>query len=66
MSKKGQNERANVNMGPAPKPTAEERAREFEIAGNARRKGEDPSPDDRGRGEVSTAEHERPIDVDRR
>jgi hypothetical protein len=62
MAKRGQNEQANVNMGPARKPTGEE----FDIAGNSRRKGEDPSPDDRERGEVSTAERESPIDVDRR
>jgi hypothetical protein len=65
MGKKGQNERANVNQGPAPKPTAEEHAREFDIARNARIEGEDPSPDDRNRGEVSTAEPPTPVDVDR-
>ncbi len=65
MGKPGQNEKATVNMGSAPKPTAEDRAREFEIAGNAREKGEDPSPDNRERGEVSTADRESPIDSDR-
>ena len=44
------------NQGVAPKPTADERAREFEIAGNAEVKGEKPSPSDRDRGETSTAD----------
>ena len=44
-----------INRGPAPQsgrrdPTADA------IAGNAREKGEDPSPDDRERGETSDAD----------
>ena len=44
---------AAVNRGPAPEPDRDEVG---EVAGNARRKGEDPSPDDRDRGETSSAE----------
>ena len=44
---------ATVNRGPAPEP---DRDQVGEVAGNARRKGEDPSPDDRDRGETSSAE----------
>lgn len=54
-----------VNTGGAPEPTEEERAKEFEIAGNVRRKGEDPSPDDRDRGETSKKERQAPVDLDR-
>lgn len=35
---------------------------EFEIAGNARRRGEDPSPDDRERGERSIKDRPGPQD----
>jgi hypothetical protein len=42
-----------INQGPAAKRREAEGAR---IAGNAREKGEDPSPDDRERGETSSAE----------
>jgi hypothetical protein len=35
---------------------------EFEIAGNARLRGEDPSPDDRARGERSVADPAGPVD----
>lgn len=44
---------ATINRGPAPEPDRDEVG---EVAGNARRKGEDPSPDDRDRGETSSAE----------
>jgi hypothetical protein len=38
-----------VNRDPAPEP---DRDKIGEVAGNAREKGEDPSPDDRERGET--------------
>ena len=42
-----------INRGPAPEP---DRDTVGEVAGNVREKGEDPSPDDRERGETSDAE----------
>lgn len=45
-----------VNKGPAPERRPEDDRERFEIAGNARAKGEDPSPDDRERGETSVAD----------
>ncbi len=36
---------------------------EFEIAGNVRESGQDPSPGDRDRGERSDAEHDDPTDT---
>ena len=47
-----------VNQGSAPRRDGEESG-EFEIAGNVREKGEDPSPGDRQRGERSDAESDR-------
>lgn len=41
---------------------AERRKEEFEIAGNARQRGEDPSPDDRERGERSVKDRPGPQD----
>lgn len=41
-----------VNKGPGPK----RRDRAGELAGNARERGQDPSPDDRERGERSMAD----------
>jgi hypothetical protein len=35
----------------------------FDIAGNARVRGEDPSPDDRARGETSSKEPAPPVDT---
>ena len=49
-----------INSGPA---AGKEQARP-DLAGNARRKGEDPSPDDRDRGESSEAEPSGPIDLE--
>ena len=43
-----------INSGPAPRRKEEDAA----IAGNARRKGEDPSPDDRDRGETASSDAE--------
>ena len=42
-----------VNQGPAPEPGRDEVG---QVAGNVREKGQDPSPDDRERGETSEAE----------
>jgi hypothetical protein len=56
-------DRKDRNDGPAAKdrinrtPTsAAEGGDQFDIAGNVRERGEDPSPDDRDRGERSSAE----------
>lgn len=38
---------------------------EFAIAGNARERGEDPSPDDRERGETSIKDPAAPVDTNR-
>jgi hypothetical protein len=53
-----------INRGGASKPTAEERDAEFEIAGNAKLKGEEPSPGDRERGETSSADGADCLDMD--
>jgi len=54
-----------INQGGASKPAQDERDREFAgITGNAREKGEDPSPDDRDRGETSSADDPAAIDLD--
>ena len=54
-----------INQGGASEPAREERDREFAgIAGNAAGKGEDPSPDDRERGESSSADDSGAIDLD--
>jgi hypothetical protein len=42
-----------VNAGAQPDAENAAEEREFEIAGNVARKGQDPSPDDRERGETS-------------
>jgi hypothetical protein len=42
-----------VNRGPTPEPDRDTVGR---TSGNARTKGEDPSPDDRERGETSVAD----------
>ena len=58
MAREGDGE--TINSGPAP-------AREQDVpetAGNARRRGEDPSPDDRERGETSEAEPSGAIDLE--
>ncbi|HMJ92539.1 MAG TPA: hypothetical protein VK472_00420 [Allosphingosinicella sp.] len=49
-----------INSGPAP-----QREQDVpDVAGNARQKGEDPSPDDRARGETSEADPAGAIDLD--
>ena len=55
---------STINQGGSPKPTKEESAREFEIAGNVRLKGEDPSPDDGSRGERTSRDEGSPVDLD--
>ena len=55
-----------VNRGPAGENRLEKaHQEEFEVAGNVRRKGEDPSPDDRERGERSEADPKPPIESGR-
>ena len=46
---------ATINQGGASKPTIDEAASVFVVTGNAERRGEKPSPGDRGRGETSVA-----------
>ena len=54
-----------INQGGASRPTRDGRDREFDaITGNAAEKGEDPSPDDRDRGETSSADDPAAIDRD--
>jgi hypothetical protein len=48
-----------VNQGPAPEKDRDEVG---EVAGNAERKGEKPSPADRERGETSSADA--PVDLE--
>jgi hypothetical protein len=55
---------ATVNQGGASKPTQDEAAREFDIAGNAAEKGEEPSPGKRDRGETSSTDPGAPVDLD--
>lgn len=59
-TKSGPGQENTVNQGPAP-----ERGREApaDIGGNARDKGQDPSPGDRERGETSDADRA-PADLD--
>jgi hypothetical protein len=49
-----------INRGPAPRPERDEIG---EVAGNAARKGEDPSPGGRDRGETSSADDPAPVDL---
>ena len=49
MAKKGGGD--TINRGPVPK--RHDDRDEFDITGNTRERGEDPSPDDRRRGETS-------------
>ncbi len=51
------------NPGFVPKPTQEDHVREFDITGNVETKGEDPSPDDRARGERTSADKGSPVDL---
>jgi hypothetical protein len=54
---------ATVNQGGAPEPD-KERDGEFDIAGNAAKKGEKPSPARRDRGEATAGDAAAPIDLD--
>ena len=63
MAKEGGGE--TVNQGQAPKSSKDEEAAEYEIAENVREHGEDPSPDDRERGERTRADRGSPVDIDR-
>jgi hypothetical protein len=53
-----------VNQGGASKPTADEKAAEFDIAGNVAEKGEKPSPGNRDRGETSDTDAAPPVDLE--
>jgi hypothetical protein len=53
-----------INRGGASKPTQDEAAAEFDIAGNVAEKGEEPSPGKRERGETTSADTGSPVDMD--
>lgn len=55
MTSKGKGRTGAVNDGPAPRAKRPDEA-ELDIGGNVKRRGEDPSPDDRARGETSAKE----------
>ena len=59
--RRGDDNRDTVNSGPSPK---QKETGEFDIAGNVREKGEDPSPDDRDRGETTSMDRNSPVDVE--
>lgn len=59
---KGKDNRNTVNAGPSPQKKTDE----FKIGGNAREKREDPSPDDRERGEASGMDRNSPVDAENR
>ena len=50
-----------INRGPAPRQGRDDGAA---VAGNARERGEDPSPGDRERGETSSADPPAALDLD--
>jgi hypothetical protein len=53
-----------MNSGGGSRPKAGTRGAEFDIAGNAKLKGEKPSPGDRDRGETSSADDGACLDMD--
>ncbi|HEX5182056.1 MAG TPA: hypothetical protein VFW19_02775 [Allosphingosinicella sp.] len=53
-----------VNRGGAGKPTADEEAAAFDIGGNVAKKGQEPSPSGRERGETSDADAAAPLDLE--
>ena len=55
---------ATINQGGASKPTADEEAAEFKIAGNVADKGGKPSPSGRERGETSAADEAAAVDLE--
>ena len=59
---KGRDNSDTVNAGPSPQKETDE----FKIGGNVREKGEDPSPDDRERGETSAKDPAPPVDAENR
>ena len=59
--RRGDDNRNSVNAGPAP---TRDDSDQFEIGGNVRARGEDPSPDDRARGERTSADAGSPVDID--
>jgi hypothetical protein len=65
MTRKGGGD--TVNKGPAPRSRVEDqpdarRPEDFDITGNVELEGEDPSPDDRARGETSRKDRAAPTD----
>lgn len=54
-----------ANRGGAPEPAPGGHVREFPIVGNVTEKSQDPSPDDRERGEPSSEDAEAPVDIER-
>lgn len=53
-----------INPGGASRPKAAERNAETDIGGNAKLKGENPSPGDRDRGETGSADEGACLDMD--
>lgn len=58
-------EERQSDQGPAARRAKIRESDEFAIAGNARERGEDPSPDDRDRGETSIKDPAAPTDINR-
>ena len=58
-------EERQANQGEAARRAQIKEGDEFAIAGNARERGEDPSPDDRSRGETSIKDSAPPVDINR-
>lgn len=58
-------EERQANQGQAARRAQIREGDEFAIAGNARERGEDPSPDDRNRGETSIKDPAPPVDINR-
>nr|WP_295370859.1 hypothetical protein [uncultured Sphingosinicella sp.] len=59
--KKGDDNRNSVNAGPV--PTLKDTGEFDGIVGNVREKGEDPSPDNRSRGERTSRDTNSPVDI---
>ena len=55
----------NPDEGTAARRAKIKEGDEFAIAGNARERGEDPSPDDRSRGDTSIKDPAPPVDINR-
>ena len=52
------------SKGPAQQSGGRPEDNRTDLTGNVRAKGQDPSPDDRARGEVSDKEDAAPVDID--